>query len=128
MAGRPTHSTARDLDPIRQGRQGAVGPTRPAVLGDVLVEGVGEEGPAADIPPIPGRGEVLLAEVTVRERGVVILDLGVPLEELAPREEEDATEKTQGDENEGRANGGRGSARRPANERTPLLAKSPEVP
>ena len=57
------HRPPRDLDAVRQRRHGAVGPARPAVLGDVLVEGVGQEGLAADVAPVPAGGEVALPDV-----------------------------------------------------------------
>ena len=39
-------------------------PARPTVLGNVLIEGVGEEGFTLDVAPVPIFGEIFLIDVS----------------------------------------------------------------
>ncbi len=55
----------RDLDPIHERRDGPVGPARPAVVGNVLVEVLRQVGLPVDVVPVPVVGNVLLGKVPV---------------------------------------------------------------
>jgi hypothetical protein len=58
-----------DFDSVGKGRDGGVSPTGSTVLGDVLVEVLGDEGFAVDVGPVPGLGEVGFLGVGVGEGG-----------------------------------------------------------
>ena len=58
-------AVAGDFDPVREGGQGGVRPARPAVLGDVLVELVGQAALPVDVVPIPLPGQILIGDVTI---------------------------------------------------------------
>mmetsp|Transcript_4977 Transcript_4977/g.11553 ORF Transcript_4977/g.11553 Transcript_4977/m.11553 type:complete len:407 (+) Transcript_4977:157-1377(+) len=69
---------AGDLDPVSQARQGSVGPATPAVLGNVLVQGLGQVANAVDVGPVEGLGEVARFDVRVRE-GMLVPDFAIPI-------------------------------------------------
>jgi len=46
-------SLACDLDAVTQGTHGAMGPAASTVLGNVLVERLGQEAGAVDVAPVP---------------------------------------------------------------------------
>ena len=56
-------AAARDLDAVREGGEGGEGPARPAVLRDVLVDGVGQAAGAVSVVPVPHRRKFLVGDV-----------------------------------------------------------------
>jgi hypothetical protein len=68
-------SKASNLDTIRQGRKGAMRPTRSAVVWNVLIQAVCQVRASVHISPIKGVGKILRVNVGIRQRrGVVILN------------------------------------------------------
>mmetsp|Transcript_21754 Transcript_21754/g.49474 ORF Transcript_21754/g.49474 Transcript_21754/m.49474 type:complete len:221 (-) Transcript_21754:177-839(-) len=80
----------RDLDTVAQDGESGVGPAAPAVLGEVLVQTLGHVADPINIAPVEGGGELIGADVGVREGGGVVLQFGVARHLLAkgarPRE------------------------------------------
>mmetsp|Transcript_12128 Transcript_12128/g.25678 ORF Transcript_12128/g.25678 Transcript_12128/m.25678 type:complete len:367 (-) Transcript_12128:150-1250(-) len=61
---------AGNLDAVSERRQGSVRPTTPAVLRDVLVEGLRQVALPIDAAPVEGFGELFQSNVGVGERGL----------------------------------------------------------
>ena len=58
-------TTAGNFDAVREGGEGGMSPTRPAILGDVLVELVSQAAFAVDVVPVPLFGQILMGKVAV---------------------------------------------------------------
>jgi len=62
-----------DFNSIGQGGQGPVRPARSTILGNVLVEALGEIGDAFDVVPAEATGEIIIFEVSVGKGGGVVV-------------------------------------------------------
>ena len=63
------HATAGNFDAVREGGEGGMSPTRPAILGDVLVELVSQAAFTVDVVPVPLFGQILMGQVAVEYAG-----------------------------------------------------------
>ena len=86
-------AASRDLDTVREGGEGGEGPARPAVLGNVLVEGVGQAAAAVLVVPVPHFRQFFVGDVAGMARNVVIRSDGFERRPKEHAETDNAKEK-----------------------------------